>query len=96
MHIKQKALAAGIAGSLLLLPLTSVHAKTVTFTKAMKTQVDFGRTYTVALTDPVQTLTLSIPMPQDGSLFSYTEKTGRTASATGCMSWSTKTCRRGR
>lgn len=79
MHIKQKAFAAGIAGLLLLLPLTSAHAKTVAFTGTMKTQVDFGRTYTVALTDPVQTLTLSIPMPQEGSLFSYAEKIGQSA-----------------
>lgn len=79
MHMTQKTLAAGIAGLLLLLPLASAHAKTVAFTGTMKTQADFGRTYTVDTADPLQTLTLSIPMPQEGSLFNYAETTGQPA-----------------
>jgi len=60
-------------GALLLLSLTAMgaQAKTTAFTGTMKTKVDFNRTYTVEIADPLQTLTLSVPIPQSGSIFSY-------------------------
>jgi len=70
--------AAWIAGALLL-PTGDLHAKTTAFTGTMKTQLDFSRTYTVDVGEPLQTLTLSIPMPQSGSIFSYAEDAGQSA-----------------
>ncbi|MGI4788501.1 MAG: transglutaminase-like domain-containing protein [Janthinobacterium lividum] len=56
---------------------TNAWAKTTTFTGTMKTQLDFNRTYTVDVGEPIQSLTLSIPMPQPGSVFSYAETAGQ-------------------
>ncbi|WP_165864544.1 transglutaminase-like domain-containing protein [Capsulimonas corticalis] len=67
--------AAWAVSALLLLPLAQGHAKTISFTGSMKTQLDFTRTYVVDVGAPLKTLTLSIPIPQSGSIFGYAETT---------------------
>ena len=80
MQIEHKTVVAvWTMGALLLLPLTGAHAKIVSFTGTMKTQADFGRTYIVDVGEPLKTLTLSIPVPQSGSIFGYEEKASQAA-----------------